>query len=422
MVDKRMKKIERIDSVIRLSIIRLSKERTANPQTTWIRTTRDQNEIRRKETPMTRIAATLTVGVTNLLVLCFSLAQDRQEIQRDSNAPPQVVAQEFVVPRDGMFYIEQTPAFTFKATLVDDWTNTHGRDGELHVFAPVPPQLPSQTMTDAGLFIAGKEKEKPEEVTEAGEDRRIFALHIKTDEQSSNAKTGLRLELQGTLFSRSLKRSEPPVPVPNLTPGERQQYLKSSVTMDYDDAEFVEWMNVQGLKRAKDEETMQFGHRVFMHFVKDGKFGGDTSTFESRRPSRVCKSLANDCGGLALLFVAVMRANDVPARTLFGRWAIQQTDKFDQAHVIAEFFVDKSGWVPVDIAGTVFNRPKDMHALFGNTDGQFLTFHVNTDLQPAKDFRDPWAQYLLLHWSGPGDFWKEHGYESQWNVTRNPVK
>jgi hypothetical protein len=57
--------------------------------------------------------------------------------------------------------------------------------------------------------------------------------------------------------------------------------------------------------------------------------------------------------------------------------------------MIAEFFVDKSGWVPVDIAGTVFNKPKDMHALFGSTDGQFLTFHINTDLQPAKEFRDP---------------------------------
>ena len=32
---------------------------------------------------------------------------------------------------------------------------------------------------------------------------------------------------------------------------------------------------------------------------------------------------------------------------------------------MAEFFVPKSGWVPVDISGTLVHKPNDPNALFG---------------------------------------------------------
>jgi hypothetical protein len=80
------------------------------------------------------------------------------------------------------------------------------------------------------------------------------------------------------------------------------------------------------------------------------------------------------------------------------------------------------GWVPVDIAGTLVHKPTDPNAFFGNTDGQFLTFHLDTDLTPAKDYRYSWAQYLLLQWQGAGDFEKERRVESKWDVTRREVR
>jgi hypothetical protein len=224
------------------------------------------------------------------------------------------------------------------------------------------------------------------------------------------------------LFARTLVREKSPKEVPALTKEMRSRYLMTSPTMDHANPEFLRWMREQGLKRRKGEQSMAFAHRVFSHFSKTATYGGDTSNYEARRPSRVCKSFANDCGGLALLFVAVMRANDVPSRTLFGRWAIRQTDDYGQHHVVAEFFVEKSGWVPVDIAGTIVHKPKDPNAFFGNSDGQFLAFHVDTDLEPAKGFGHAWAQYLMLQWSGAGDFWKEHRVDSKWDVTRQPVK
>jgi hypothetical protein len=332
------------------------------------------------------------------------------------------LGQRFNVPRDGMFYVEAKPAFSFKATLAEDWTCPHVGDGTLHVYAPVLPELPGQGKVSTRLFVAANDKLRANKLTEGSADKRpMFALHIRSNELSPKARIPLRVEYEGTLFVRTLKRGKPPRAVPDLTPEERRRYLMTSVTMDHDDPGFRQWMSGQGLKRRKGEQAMAFAHRVFTHFIKTAKYGGDNSSYKARRPSQVCKSFANDCGGLALLFVAVMRANNVPARTLFGRWALSQKDSNSQYHVTAEFFVKKSGWVPVDVSGTIVHRPKNPNAFFGNTDGQHLAFHVDTDLEPAKGFRHAWAQYLLLQWAGTGDFWKEHRVNSKWEVKRGPV-
>ncbi len=333
------------------------------------------------------------------------------------------LARQFIVPEDGMFYVERKPAFTFKATLAENWVTPHAGVGMLHVFAPVLPELPGQWNVSTRLFISGNDKVKANHVVEASNNKRpMLGLHIKSKALSLKSMTPLRVTYEGTLFSRTLRWETPPKAVPELTEEQRYQYLMTSTTMDHNDTQFIRWIIDRDLERRKDEQTIKFAHRVFTYFVKNAKYGGDTSSYESRRPSRVCKSFENDCGGLALLFVAVMRANDVPARTLFGRWAIPQTDKYGQYHVMAEFFVPGSGWVPVDISGTIVHKPNDQNAFFGNTDGQFIVFHVDTDLQPAKKFRHAWAQYLLLKWDGSGDFWKEHRFESKWDVVRQPIE
>jgi hypothetical protein len=132
--------------------------------------------------------------------------------------------------------------------------------------------------------------------------------------------------------------------------------------MDFRDAEVVRWIDDHGLRRRRDEQVMQFGHRVFVFFVRSATYG-----------------------------------------------------------VIAELFVPRSGWVPVDVAGTVAHQPADRDALFGNTDGQHLAFHVDPDLEPAQRFQHAWAQYPLLQWVGGGDFWGNHQQQSHWTVVRSAI-
>jgi transglutaminase-like putative cysteine protease len=106
-----------------------------------------------------------------------------------------------------------------------------------------------------------------------------------------------------------------------------------------------------------------------------------------RHASAVCASGKSDCGGMSNLFVAVMRASQVPARGLFGRWATsakkgEKVGEIDyyQWHVMAEFFADGVGWVPVDVSSSVLHdRSKSGLRCFGNDRGEFLTFHVDPD-------------------------------------------
>jgi hypothetical protein len=332
------------------------------------------------------------------------------------------LGQPWDVPQDGMFHIESTPVLGFTATLTEDWVSPHVGNGTLHVFAPVLPELPGQAKVFTRLSVVGNERLKSKSVVETSSyRRRMLRLDVPADKQSPRSGVHLKLEYEGILLARTLTRGKPPRAVPELTAEERRRYLMTSLTMDHDNAGFVRWMNDQGLKRQPGEQALAFAHRVFTHFIDNAKYGGDTSNYEARRPSRVCKSFANDCGGLSLLFVAVMRTNKVPARTLFGRWVLPQTDHDGQYHVVAEFFVDGSGWVPVDVAGTLVHKPQNRYALFGNTDGQHLAFHIDTDLEPAKGYRHAWAQYLLLQWFGVGEFGKDHRLESKWDVVRRPI-
>lgn len=332
----------------------------------------------------------------------------------------QALAQQFVVPQDGLFHIEPRPAFTFTATLAESWIAPGVGPGKLHVFAPVLPELPGQASLSSRLSIPGREALLAKSgVDIANPMRSLLALHIDPATAPLQSGMTLRVDYGGTLFARFLKRSKSPTAIPELTTQQRIRYLKTSATMDHADPALQAWMKRQGLRRQADEQTTRFAWRVFSYLVRNSRDGGDISSYEARRPSRVFMTLASDCGGLSLLFVAIMRANQVPARTLFGRWAIPQTDSYGQYHVMAEFFVSKSGWVPVDVSGTVVHRPRDPGALFGNTDGQFLAFHIDPDLEPAAGFRHAWAQYLLLQWEGGGDFWKGHRVDSKWSVARN---
>jgi Transglutaminase-like superfamily len=331
--------------------------------------------------------------------------------------PSYADAQKVGLLRDGMFYVEAVPVRSFKATLTEKWVNPNIGNGNLYVFAPVLPELPGQGKVLTNLMVSGDDKLKAEKIVEESTGKRqMIELRIDSNELSLKSGIPFRLEYEGILYARTLKQGRAPEPVPKLTEDERHRYLMVSTTMDYNNPDFLQWMDKQGLKRQGDEGVAKFAHRVFRYLTRNGKYGGDTSNYEARRPSRVCKSLSTDCGGFSLLFAAVMRANGVPARTLFGRWANSETDESKQFHVVAEFFVEESGWVPVDITRTIQNKPKDPDAFFGSSDGKHIAFHIDTDLEPAKGFRHGWAQNLLLKWYGGGDFNKDHRVDGKWDV------
>src|SRR5207244_13017163 len=101
------------------------------------------------------------------------------------------------------------------------------------------------------------------------------------------------------------------------------------------------------------------------------------------RASPVCRAGTTDCGGLSVLFVTILRGNDIPARTLVGRWAQSSKAKdivgdspYYQTHVKAEFFAEGIGWVPADPASALSEKQGDRMRCLGRDPGNFLTMPV----------------------------------------------
>jgi transglutaminase-like putative cysteine protease len=82
-----------------------------------------------------------------------------------------------------------------------------------------------------------------------------------------------------------------------------------------------------------------------------------------------------------------MRANSVPARPLYGRWAESTNpvekvggEPYHQWHVKAEFHAAGVGWVPVDLSSALKDQSPEGLGCFGKDDGDFIVFHIDSDL------------------------------------------
>ncbi len=217
-------------------------------------------------------------------------------------------------------------------------------------------------------------------------------LRARVPAATDALKTGLpiRYTVTATLRSRHLrplKPDEKPPAVPDLSAADRKAFLADRGDADASAGPFRAWLKEANLTRSAGESEVDLARRVF-RAVK-AKLGYEYRPEMDRRASAVCRSTGSDCGGLSILVVAALRANGVPARTLYGRWATSAdpNDKvggvaYNQEHVKAEFFARGVGWVPVDMASGVLHD-KDPEGLryFGHDDGDFIVFNVDPELE-----------------------------------------
>src|SRR5262249_50930368 len=144
----------------------------------------------------------------------------------------------------------------------------------------------------------------------------------------------------------------------DLTDGERKACLTSLGMVNHSDPGFRSWIGGADLVRGPSEEAIEFAKRVFVNIRST--FAYKYEPGQDRHAPAVCRAKWSDCGGLSVLLVSVLRANGIPARTLYGRWAhtAQPGDKlggdsYYQWHVKAEFFARGVGWIPVDMASCI---------------------------------------------------------------------
>jgi transglutaminase-like putative cysteine protease len=199
----------------------------------------------------------------------------------------------------------------------------------------------------------------------------------------------IQVVYRATLRSRHLRpgrEGETLTPDHELTDGERKACLMSLGQVNHSDPGFRSWMRAEDLMRGPSERVIEFAKRVFVQIRST--FAYQYEPGQDRHASAVCRAKWSDCGGLSVLLVSVLRANGIPARTLYGRWAQSAqpggrlgSAPYYQWHVKAEFFAPGVGWIPVDMAAGI-ERDKSRAGLrfFGHDEGDFLVLHVDPDL------------------------------------------
>jgi len=282
--------------------------------------------------------------------------------------------------------IEKHDSKRVKATLAFTLETPELDAAEWVVFTPSLPILPCQRAVKSQLTPDGVP-----DLDLSDRRRPILTARIPT-----KGKPALEHRLQGeaifetTLVARKLVVREPGRNyglADDLNEGGRKRNLSPTPTIDFEAEGFTDWLKKESLYRRQDESELDFARRVFLTIKKS--FTYQFHLEMDRHPAHVCEVGKSDCGGLSILYVAVMRANGLPARVLAGCWAKStQPDKlvdgvlYHQVHVKAEVFLTDIGWLPIDLASAV-SHDKTAEGLyfFGNDPGDFITLHVDPDIK-----------------------------------------
>jgi transglutaminase-like putative cysteine protease len=284
------------------------------------------------------------------------------------------------------YVLTANPARRVEAVQTFDITYPKFTASEWIVLAAAAPELPSQQTVSTQLSLEGK----------AGSDLSQLKRPIVWAKVAAGAKQQSRFRYavtyQATLLQRRLTsrpKRKKSAQVDPLKPEEKKWYLAPTAKFyDYDAKPFQAWLDRHGLRIKATEGEVDFARRVFLVIA-------DTCSYEARQDadlqaSAVCRAGKSDCCGLSVLFVAALRANGVPARSLVGNWAesarpgqIIGDILFTQQHVRAEFFAAGVGWVPADPSGALRWKGWRWAMLqqgFGSDAGNFLVKQVDFDL------------------------------------------
>ncbi|MFG0267147.1 MAG: transglutaminase family protein [Rhodopirellula sp. JB055] len=384
---------------------------------------------------LTHVAVLILLPAASLLNPASSLGQaptepipaDSFPAEQSSGTTQSKVIEELPKIPSGLnrgFSIVRKPAKRVTATI-EFAVETPSLQANTWIFAmPEPPNLPSQkriqsTTTPDSEIVADK----------SALQRSIRRCRIEVSDESQRSIAKFRCDDELQLFARSLtfdkRATKPNDDVAPLSVADREHFLMPTPELDYQSETFQAWKSRNRFRRRKTEGEVKFAQRVFQTLAHTYQYSYVPS--EDRTASLLCQSDATDCGGLSTLFATVMRSEGVPARILSGRWAISATpgetvddQPYYQYHVIAEFYAQGVGWIPLDTSSAILHdRTPAKLRFFGQSPGDFITYHVDPgvefDTDLYGDYRTAYFQIPLMWVSGQGTL-EQFSHQESWTV------
>ena len=310
-----------------------------------------------------------------------------------------------------------TDTLTIPATFQSDtWT----------AYASYPPNCDSQNGADADLAVKGDESLHGHLIRERSQlQRAVLFLHFRPQNGAFDHQLTIVTRYGANLYSRDLVEGPPPVAIRMLSGSERLAALVSSEWLDWRSPAFQNWLNQTRLRKSPKESDIQFAWRAFLHIRASSRYWYEES--QNRSISKLVAEQRTDCGGLCGLLVGTLRANQIPARMLFGKWAENEkegenTIERSKNHVKAEFYARSVGWVPVEMSAAVLDKSAPGLVYFGHSAGNFITLHIDPDLildtQIFGDKRVDGLQNSAIWFHGKGTGLDKVNRRFNWAVAR----
>lgn len=325
------------------------------------------------------------------------------------NVKPVIALQD---PQSEAYRVASIRARRVTAVLAKTITMDETSNGYLLAYALIPPDTETQRLVTCsiscreapGLMMAKvKDKNDPQ--------RQYSEIEIPLTEQSRGRPFHVDITYVLDLYQVGLQRGKlasaqivGPAKVDSL----------ATTTVDYKDAAFQRYLSDNDLRRRPKESSLFFAYRAFRTLSADlaGRTRPDALDVapENWKASYLCRpDMRNPgCGMCSIQLAAILRANDIPARLLVGRWAKNTEGAYGQFHVRLDFFDPAvGGWVPLDPTfGMMAVRDgKDPDVNFGANNGDFIAMHLNSDVPPeGSNFQMPLHQFEILGYRGKDPF------------------
>lgn len=270
------------------------------------------------------------------------------------------------------------------------------------------PTLPCQTVTAVSMSVPGVMDSVPESTEVSIYKRPIFLAQVPVSgSQFSNTIT-IQATYDIITRARWLERGDPSERVEVISDREKSLYTNSTKMSDIDSPIFQAFLSDNRLRKPASESEIDFAYRAYK-FIKS-KYHYAIGNGEDFSASHVCTINTLNCGSASNIFVAILRASNISARQLVGRLAKSGNpgEIWAQAHVKAEFYASRIGWIPVDMAPALGKPDENDKNYFGSDDGKFIVTHHSTDLViDTKHFGNQelaGAQSLSIWVYGKGTF------------------
>lgn len=273
------------------------------------------------------------------------------------------------------YFMESRPEKRLRITIKETIHAPNLVVQEWGVMAACPPNFDGQNISTATLTLNGVQQATANVERESSTLRQnVLMARLPMKTPAKGNAVSAQAVYEATLMSRSLKEGKPEHP-PVIESALKLVYTSPTAEYDFKDQRFVDWLQRNGLHKRDKETDLAIGYRVLKSVVTEVKY---KEIWGIEKASTICTRGYAACGGFSNLYVAILRANGVPARVLYGRIAKNSTRDTDPAtfHCQAEFFAESVGWVPVDVAAAT--GTKDVRKYFGSVPGDLLVMHFDT--------------------------------------------